>query len=190
MTGLSVADARRTAYVGSLSRKSGHEASDNWHTPAEWIERFREVLGGIELDPFSSEAANGTVRALRFFTKERPAAQQDWTANTVFMNPPYSLHICFPAISRLVDEFKRGRVGAAIVLVNNMTDTKWFRLLEDAADLSCNITGRISFLTKDNKRISGNTRGQTIFLLANKTSPARSRFKAIMRNYGRVRVGV
>jgi len=52
--------------------------SDEWYTPAGVIEAAREVLGGIDLDPASSETANRTVGAPRYFTEEDDGLARDW----------------------------------------------------------------------------------------------------------------
>jgi hypothetical protein len=44
-----------------------------WHTPPEYLERVRAVLGGIDLDPASSKVAQKSVRAKRYFTKVEDA---------------------------------------------------------------------------------------------------------------------
>ena len=59
-----------------------------WHTPPEYLERVRAVLGGIDLDPASSKVAQKTVKAKRYFTKVEDAINREWHGRT-FMNPPY-----------------------------------------------------------------------------------------------------
>ncbi len=66
--------------------------SSEWYTPPEWIERVRTVLGGIDLDPTSSEEANETVRATRYYTKTLPGLRESepWIGPNIFCNPPGS----------------------------------------------------------------------------------------------------
>lgn len=58
------ADVNRLGYIG---RKPGavpaDRDADSWYTPASYIEAARAVMDGIDLDPFSSEKANSTIRA-------------------------------------------------------------------------------------------------------------------------------
>jgi phage N-6-adenine-methyltransferase len=178
---------RHLGYVGSL-RNAGDEAGDEWFTPDEQLAIFRRILGGgISLDPFSSELANQRVQADKIFTKVNSAFANPWVADSVFMNPPYSRGICAKAVHKAIDEFERKRFKKAIILVNNMTDTAWFACLDAIAIRQCAMTGRIAFFAPDNKPISGNTRGQFVFLLASPKDSSVRRFDALMPTCGRVR---
>ena len=156
-----IADVARMSYVGSdpACRKS-----DDWFTPTPYIESARLALGTISLDPFSSEEANRIVGAERFHTESDDAFAQPWEAATVWMNPPYSGKLVAAAMNRLIDEYLDGNVGAAIVLINNATETRWFQRSMTVATAMCLTDHRIAFWNTDGKRISNNTRGQAFLL--------------------------
>lgn len=180
----STADKTRLAYVGkpvhdktelepelipmpTRSGESGRD-SDSWFTPEKYIESARTVLGVIGLDPFSSDYANRTVRAQRHFTAEDDAFSQDWNPGkgnrkTCFMNPPYSNPLMRDAVERFVGEFEKGSFTTGIVLCNAGTDTRWWKLLASRCRMLCLTDHRISFVTDDGKRKSGNTKGQAFF---------------------------
>jgi phage N-6-adenine-methyltransferase len=150
---------------------------DAWYTPTVYVEAVRAVLGHIELDPFSDAAANEQVRAERFYTRDDDAFTCDWTAATVWMNPPYGPRVVAQAVDRLVAEIRADRVGAAICLVNNTTDTRWFQRAFAAADAVCFLNRRIIFWNADGKPISNNPRGQVFMLFGSDLIPAfRARF--------------
>jgi hypothetical protein len=112
--------------IGSLKSSKSVE----WYTPAKYLGAVREVLGDIDLDPASSTEANRTVAARAFYDLEVDGLSQEWTGR-VFMNPPYG-NQCAGFIAKLLDEYKAGRVEAAILLLNAYsTDTKWFQPLWD-----------------------------------------------------------
>src|SRR5262249_6260612 len=52
--------------------------SNEWYTPAKYIAAARQVLGGIDLDPASCEAANKTVQAGKFYTIDNNGLQFPW----------------------------------------------------------------------------------------------------------------
>lgn len=62
--------------------------SDQWFTPAHIVDKAREVLQGIDVDPASSFEANRTVKAARYITKEQDGLKTPWGPGSVFLNPP------------------------------------------------------------------------------------------------------
>lgn len=60
---------------------------DDWGTPAWLIAKVKSVLGEIDLDPASTSAANHTVGAKKFYTKEDNGLFMPWSGK-VFLNPP------------------------------------------------------------------------------------------------------
>lgn len=172
MKNLFEADAGRLGYVG---RKPGGRDSDSWFTPVRYIEAARTVLGGIALDPFSSDVANLTVGAAHYYTERDDAFEQSWLARSVWMNPPYGKP-CRAAVEKFVEEFQRGSFKAGIVLVNNATETRAGQLLLQTSAAACFTNHRISFYNSDGKKISGNTRGQVFFYFGAKVGLFRKTF--------------
>lgn len=65
-----------------------HSSEGNEHyTPSEVVAAARATLDVIDLDPASCAAANKTVGALEYYTKEQNGLMLPWTGN-VFVNPP------------------------------------------------------------------------------------------------------
>ena len=114
--------------------------TNEWYTPAKYVEAARQVMGGIDLDPASSSAANLTVKAARYYTKEQNGLVFPWYGR-VWLNPPYSAlkqetgrtgsreGYAKPFIRKLLHEHKRGSVTEAILLVVSDTDAQWFQWL-------------------------------------------------------------
>ena len=67
----------------------GNNTSTEWYTPSIIIEAARKAMGNIDLDPTSSDYAQATVKADRYFTKEDDGLTKEWSGK-VFMNPPFS----------------------------------------------------------------------------------------------------
>lgn len=166
----SVADARRLGYVGSTTRgRLLDRDSDAWYTPTAYVEAARDVMGGIDLDPFSSAWANRSIHAARYFDVDQSAFDHAWRRTKrhdpvrVWMNPPYSTGVINRAVDCLLSQWDAGDIEQAVVLTNNATDTRWFHMLRQACLGICFTDHRIAFVSPDGKRISGNTRGQTFF---------------------------
>lgn len=123
---------------------SNNSHDDEWYTPPEFIESARLVMGSIDLDPASNEHANKTVKATHIFTEEDNGLEQEWFGN-VWLNPPYSSTL----VQLFADKVAERGFEQAVVLVNNATETKWFRTLVDNADAIVFKTGRIKFLKHD-----------------------------------------
>lgn len=122
-----------------LAAQAGAEKqkSNEWYTPARYVDAARQVMGGIDLDPASTELANMTVRAARYYTIEDNGLTLPWYGR-VWLNPPYSAPdgtlgrlgskpgSLKPFIMRLIAEYHAGRVEQAVLLVNSDSDATWF----------------------------------------------------------------
>ena len=155
-------DAQRVAQ--GLAPKAAQPAnfsseSVEWYTPAEYIEAARAALGGIDLDPATSEHANRTVKARHIFTREDNSLTKPWKGS-VWLNPPYGDEDASTGewVAKLVLEVSVGNVTSAVLLVNAVTDRKWFRPLW-TADALCFTDHRIKFYTPNGtpkQPVSGN----------------------------------
>ena len=171
-------------YIGSMP---GHRDSNSWFTPIEFIEKSRLVLGGIDLDPFSSEHANKTVGATKYFSEADSAFDKDWCTLgkvTVWMNPPYGRGLMSKAAEKFLQEFYAGHISRGIVLVNNASETQWCQSLLEACTSICMVNKRIEFYNVDGKSISGNTRGQ--FFLYFDTRSQAKQFEEVFKSIGKV----
>jgi phage N-6-adenine-methyltransferase len=148
-----------------------------WYTPPDIIEAAREVLGGIDLDPASSVKAQEVVRAKNFFTKDDDGLAQDWSGR-VWLNPPYAQPLIANFAAKTVSEWRAGRVSAAIVLINNSSDTAWFHELAGVASAMCFTRGRIRFLDPDGAEAVP-TQGQTFFYFGGDAARFSARFGAL-----------
>ena len=141
-----------------------HNSKDTneWFTPAEYIEAARTVLGAIDLDPASCAEANDVVKADRIFTVKDNGLSHAWSGR-VWMNPPYGTGLIEKFAEKLVQHVKAGDITAAIVLVNNATDTVWFHALTECAHLICFPKGRIKFRTPGGREPGMPVQGQALF---------------------------
>jgi phage N-6-adenine-methyltransferase len=115
------------------------------------------VLGEIDLDPATSDAAQALIRATKYYTKQSDGLRHEWHGR-IWLNPPYAQPLISQFISKLAEERLRGHVTAAIVLTHNYTDTRWFHKLIASADAICFTRGRVRF--HDGDKIAAPTQGQ------------------------------
>lgn len=119
-----------------------------WYSPAEYVEAARRVLGAVDLDPASCEVANAVIQAARIYTVHDNGLQHPWSGR-VWLNPPYSARLVKAFVARLVSEYEAGSVSAAVMLVNNATETRWFQQAARAATAICYPGKRVRFYTHD-----------------------------------------
>jgi ParB family chromosome partitioning protein len=104
------------------------EDSDEYYTPLYIIKAARQVLGKIDLDPASCKVAQRVVLATVYLNKANDSLRPKipWLGR-VWLNPPFSNPA--PFTTKLIEEYEAGRTKAAILLVNNGTETKWGQAL-------------------------------------------------------------
>lgn len=144
---------------------TNNSGENEWYTPSEYTEAARRVMGGIDLDPASSEVANRTVQAGRFITKEEDALSQVWQARSLWMNPPYSSDLIREFTKKFALHVASGDVTEGIVLVNNATETRWFAELVPVCSAIVFPTGRIRYLDSTGTPANSPLQGQA-FLYA------------------------
>ena len=90
-------DVTRKAILRAIRAEAGmpedvrfrSSESNEWYTPAKYIEAARMAMGSIDLDPSSHEAANELVKATRFCTAADDGLAHEWHGN-IWLNPPYT----------------------------------------------------------------------------------------------------
>ena len=149
---------------------------NEWYTPEEYIETVREFLGGIDLDPASSEVAQKVVQAGRFFTVQDNGLEKAWDARGVWLNPPYAQPAIAQFITKAVGEFNAGNFEEGVVLTHNYTDTAWFHLAATNCSAICFTRGRIGFLSPEGKKAAP-TQGQAFFYFGDRIDAFREAFE-------------
>lgn len=179
----------RTVLFGAAWRKAMAEkgqtdlrgasgtGENEWYTPSNLVEAAREVMGGIDLDPASSEAAQAVVKAGAFFTKDTDGLRQEWNGR-VWLNPPYAQPLIAEFVNKMVDERLSGRVSAGVMLTHNYTDTSWFHGAAAVADAICFTRGRVKFYD-DSGAVAAPTQGQAFFYFGTDAAAFAERFSKI-----------
>lgn len=139
---------------------SNNSGENEWYTPEIYIESARKVMGGIDLDPATSEVANRTVRAATYFTAQDDGLAQTWPIGRIWMNPPYAQPLIGQFAEKMAQEVERG--SESVVLVNNATETAWFQRMASVCSAICFPKGRIKFLDPKGNPSGAPLQGQAI----------------------------
>jgi ParB-like chromosome segregation protein Spo0J len=159
--------------VGLTANRLVLSTENEWYTPVRYLDAARAVLGGIDLDPASSPAANEVVRAATFYTSGDDGLALPWKGR-VWLNPPYG-DLPGKFVGRLLEEWEAGNVSAAVVLVNShCTDTGWFQPLWQHT--LCFTHHRIDFESAGREKTSTSTHGSVFVYVGDERPTFAERF--------------
>lgn len=160
--------ADQVVEVAKEAIKRAHVANNGgnneWYTPAQFIELAREVMGGIDTDPATSEVANKTVRATTTYTAETDGRDKPWNGR-VWMNPPYAQPLIADFSEAVASKYESGEIEQACVLVNNATETQWFQRMLEASAAVCFPRSRIRFIDPQGSPSGAPLQGQAVLYM-------------------------
>lgn len=166
-------------YTGKQKPHVTHNSGENeWYTPPVFIEAARQAMGGIDLDPASSEIANQTVQASTFYSTQDDGRSARWFGR-VWMNPPYAQPLIAHFAERVSAAFERGEIEQACVLVNNATETTWFQTMLESACALCLVRGRVKFIDPDGNASGAPLQGQVVLYFGNEPVKFANAFGAL-----------
>lgn len=155
-----------------------------YYTPAWVIDAARAVMGGIDTDPASCEAAQMWVKAATYYTSDDDGLSRLWHGR-VWLNPPYSYtdgrsnqDLWSEA---LIARYASGEVTEGLLLVKAALGYKWFERLWDDWPV-CFLRERLSFVMPNGSDNGQSKQGTAIFYLGGNVG----RFVEVFRQFGRV----
>lgn len=135
-----------------------------YYTPVEIVEAARRVMGGIDLDPASSIAANLTVKALHIFTVADDGLSQEWHGR-IWMNHPFGLVQNPKWVTKIGREYYEGRIRAACCITFACTSERWFQPLAKLPQ--CYLTPRTNYRLPDGTIKKGVSKGSVVTYYGN-----------------------
>lgn len=182
-----------------------------YYTPPEITAAAREVMGGIDLDPASSDAANRLVQAKTYYTLQHNGLSRPWFGR-VWMNHPFHRgeqpcppdhskckkrgcitrghHIgrAIPGniewVEKLIDSYERGQVREAICITFSSMSEGW--MIPLLGYPQCFPHGRIHYQRADGSRADSATKGSVITYLG----PDYRKFAAVFRRFGDIKIAI
>jgi len=79
--------AALAAVEGQEYTKAKFSGETEWYTPSAYIDLARQVLGEINLDPASSDQAQETVKAAKYFTRDKDGLKEKWFGRVGSIHP-------------------------------------------------------------------------------------------------------
>ncbi|NEP55874.1 MAG: hypothetical protein F6K31_02475 [Symploca sp. SIO2G7] len=174
-----------------IQRELGDKPSDNWYTPQEILDLVLEVLGEIDVDPFSDLSKR--IPAHKHYTIADSAFEphNHWEGR-VFANILYSdLAKCMQRASK---EIVEGYTKKSIYLCDSgvLFNKKTQNIIDQHEMSICAWNGRIEFvpgdlLITDNPNAGSNaSRINSLFLFYSEDPALHRRFSDIFSPYGKV----
>jgi len=160
-----------------INQDSGNQ---EYYTPIEIVNMARKVMGGIDLDPFSSGKANRLVQSAFFYDEKQDGLVNHWFGR-VWMNHPFSRDMNKKCIEKLVNEYWSGDVREACCITFAATSEAWFRPLLQFPQ--CFIHGRTDYYLPDGTKKKGVTKGSVVTYLGSNTD----KFKEVFSQIGTVK---
>lgn len=130
-----------------------------YYTPKVIVDLARYVMGGIDLDPASSEYANRVVKATKYFTAENDGLKQRWHGR-VWLNHPFGRGSNRKWMDKLFREFEHENVTEFCCITYACTSEAWFRPL--LAMPQCFLIPRTNYYLPDGTLKRGVTKGSVV----------------------------
>lgn len=147
-----------------------------YYTPSDIVERARMAMGSINLDPFSSEVANNTVKADTIFTQEDDGFTRNWYGN-IWVNHPFSRTnnpLIFP---KAIREYELGNADQICLITYASTSEGWFRKAMKFPQ--CFLYKRTNYVLPDGTVKKGVTKGSVVTYIGDNVESFYNSFREI-----------
>jgi hypothetical protein len=133
-------------------------------TPKWVVEIARESMGGIDLDPCSTDEANARVEATTYYAlSEGGDGLTLGYFGNVFMNPPYSKGLIDAFVEKFLAHWGAGEIKNGFIITNNVTETRWAQELAKSCSAVWLLAGRVHFIEPGGKEARETRQGQLVW---------------------------
>lgn len=130
--GLRELDQKASEWLMKSLKKEGKiefKLTVEWQTPDEYLEAARELMGGIDIDPASSDRSQERIKAKVYYTKATNGLDKPWYGR-MWANPPYDTGVLEKFCDRAIEQYKLGNVTEGLLMTNtNNTHHEHFQKL-------------------------------------------------------------
>lgn len=124
-------------------------SKDDWETPPAFFKLLDDKFH-FTLDACASPS---NAKCKKYYTIEQNGLIQDWTGETVFINPPFSDNESW--LRKALEESEKGIT--VVVIIPARTDTKYWHNYAMKSDEIWLCQGRVNFLINGKKPKNGST---------------------------------
>lgn len=144
------------------------------YTPQPIWQAALETFGVTQFDLDPATYRESPIPCKQIYTKAEDGLAQDWKANTLWSNFPYSDRgddgkrqiVMHKWVRKLVESYDSGDVSRAITLVKSDCRTEWFQELLDYSTAFCFIRKAVKFIRPDGIESKGGSFfGSIVFYL-------------------------
>jgi hypothetical protein len=108
-----------------------------WHTPDEYLNAARELMGGIDIDPATDEKAQLRIKAKVYYTKETNGLDKPWMGR-LWLGTPYAEGLINQFTDRAIEQYRMGNVTEGLILTHtNNTHYSYFQEILRACSAIC-----------------------------------------------------
>ena len=111
--------------------------SIQWHTPDEYLNAARELMGDIDIDPATDEKAQLRIKAKVYYTRETNGLDKLWLGR-LWLGTPYKVGLIEQFTQRAIEQYQCGNVIEGLILTHtNNTHFDYFQDLLEACSGVC-----------------------------------------------------
>lgn len=108
-----------------------------WHTPDEYLNAARELMGDIDIDPATDEKAQLRIKAKIYYTKDTNGLDKPWLGR-LWLGTPYKWGLLEQFTQKAIEEYHKGNVTEGLILTHtNNTQHDYFQDLLEASSAIC-----------------------------------------------------